>query len=116
MKGWRKSRLGRSHFSVEHPASGDHHIDDDYVVDHHNDYHHVDNDNIGDGHVDDQHVVDAYCTYFAHQFNLSKMMMMIYSPYDWLSLSLLSTNSYLLRLQHLTSVTFPSCLKTKESQ
>ena len=41
---------------------------------------------------------------------------MIYSPYGWLSLSLLSTNSYLLRLQHLTSVTFPSCLKTKESQ
>ena len=60
VKGWRKSRLGRSHFSVEHPASGDHHIDDDPVVDHHIDDHHVDYDNIVNDHVDDHHVVDNY--------------------------------------------------------
>ena len=52
MKGWRKSRLGRSHFSVEHPASGDHHIDDDRVVDHH----------IDDRHVDDDNIVDIFCS------------------------------------------------------
>ena len=51
MKGWRKSRLGRSHFSVEHPVSGDHHIDDDRVVDHH----------IDDRHVDDDNIVDIFC-------------------------------------------------------
>ena len=67
MKGWRKSRLGRSHFSVEHPASGDHHIDDDPVVDHHIDDRHVDDDNIVDDHVDDQQfnmlstIIDTFC-------------------------------------------------------
>ena len=52
MKGWRKSRLGRSHFSVEHPASGDHYIDDDPVVDHH----------IDDRHVDDDNIVGIFCS------------------------------------------------------